>query len=153
MKTEHVRRPVSYISWMPLLMATLNTFVFPSRVRHGYSFSESSQGQSFYMSLFLPELFSQEVLEREIWLNCGWGHYLCVFSHSFDSHKLKKMSMWYGFQQGTTRRCGWRTTRSNLSVEIVVLYTVVCLLTTISGFFGTVELLELIHIASLFCLN
>lgn len=69
MKTEHVRRPVSYISWMPLLMAMLNTFAFPSCVRHGYSFSESSRGQSCHMSLFLPELFSQEVLEREI---CDW---------------------------------------------------------------------------------
>lgn len=43
--------------------------------------------------------------------------------------------------------------QGSTSVEIVVLYTVVCLLITISGFFGTVELLELIHIASLFCLN
>lgn len=146
MNPGHAWKPVSYISWMPLLTALVNTFVFHSLVRLSYSLLESSQGQSCHMSLLPPELFSQE--RRE---NHNWGHYLCVFPLPFNSHKLKKMSAWHDFQQGAKNRHGWRSTGLRLSAEMVC--ALLCLLTSNSDFFGTNELLELIHIAPLFCLS
>lgn len=146
MNPGHAWEPVSYISWMPLLTALVNTFVFPSPVRLSYSILESSQGQSCHMSLLPPELFSQG--RRE---NYNWGHYLYVFSLSFNSHKLRKMSAWHGFQQEAKHRHGWRSTGLRLSAEMVC--APLCSLTSNPDFFGTDELLELIHIAPLFCLS